>query len=108
MQYSRLVDTNLANTNFSRAAMKQVDQTSTDDTITTDSAIFYKSDLRNAILKRSFKWCLFVETNLRNADFEGARLHRAIFIGADLRGARNLTQDQLQEACADNTTNTAA
>ncbi len=79
LQYSKLVDAKLANTNFTRAAMKEVDLTSTGDTTTTDSAIFYKSDLRGAKLKRSFKWCLFVETNLRSADFKGARLPDAIF-----------------------------
>ena len=106
LQYSTLVDAKLANTNFTRAAMKQVDLTSTGDAITTDSAIFYKSDLRDAKLKRSFKWCLFVETNLRNADFSGAHLTKAIFIDADLRGAKHLTQEQLQEACADGSTKT--
>lgn len=109
LQYSQLKDAKLANTNFTRAAMRGVDLTSTkigtsEDETTTDSAIFFKTDLREGTLKRSFSWCLFVETDLRDADFSGARLPNAIFIKADLRGAKNLTQDQLQEACADTST----
>jgi uncharacterized protein YjbI with pentapeptide repeats len=109
LQYSKLIDAKLANTNFTRAAMRGVDLTSTkigtdEDKTTTDSAIFYQTDLREGTLKRSFKWCLFVETNLKDADFSGALLPSAIFINVDLKDAKNLTQGQLQYACADRPT----
>ena len=43
----------------------------------------------------------FTKADLTNVDFSGANLTDAILDGADLRGARNLSQEQLDSACGD-------
>jgi hypothetical protein len=43
----------------------------------------------------------FTNAKLTNVDFVGANLTDAILDGADLRGARNLSQQQLDLACGD-------
>ena len=42
--------------------------------------------------------------NFARADFMEASLRRTVIRGADLSGARNLTQDQIQQACGDGST----
>jgi hypothetical protein len=43
----------------------------------------------------------FTKAKLTDVDFAGAKLNDTILDGADLRGARNLTQHQLDLACGD-------
>jgi uncharacterized protein YjbI with pentapeptide repeats len=103
---AKLIDARLADAIFFRTQMQGVDFTATrlgtaDDHSTADSAIFFNTDLRKATLRRSFERCIFFGTVFREADFTGARFSQAVFIGADLRGAQNLSTDQLADACGD-------
>jgi hypothetical protein len=44
------------------------------------------------------------DADFDGADFHEANLHDAFIMGADLSHAKGLTQDQLDEACADGRT----
>jgi uncharacterized protein YjbI with pentapeptide repeats len=60
-----------------------------------DGADLDGADLRGAHLK---------DVDLEDADLEGADLEGAKLVGVNLRGARNLTQEQLDAACIDKST----
>jgi Pentapeptide repeats (8 copies) len=68
-------------------------------------ASLWKARLQGAVLwKAHLEWVSLAETQLQGADLRGAQLHFADLRYADLRAVKNLTQDQINNACTDETT----
>jgi uncharacterized protein YjbI with pentapeptide repeats len=68
-------------------------------------AFLRRTDLSSARLKRAnLRGADFSNAIFRGADFESAALDGTILKGADLTGARNLTEAQLSSAILDETT----
>jgi uncharacterized protein YjbI with pentapeptide repeats len=64
------------------------------------SGVFDRASVRSAELSGAS----LADSSFDGADFRGAELTRTTLNGADLSRAHGLTQDQLDEACADSRT----
>ena len=69
-----------------------------------DADISYATLVRARFVRATFEGAKMAHVNAHGADFTRARLDRADLSGADLRGARGLTQAQLDGACGDGAT----
>ena len=109
---AQLISADLQNSNLRRARLNGAKLLNADlDRSCLDGATFISADLTDAdAIKADFRGADFsdavlVGARLRysrfwNADFSGATLTDADITGAHLRGADNLTQAQLDQACA--------
>lgn len=108
-----LVNANLRSANLEGADLKKANFEGADlDEALLAGADLTKATLRNVNLEEAdlegveleladLTGSILTRANLRGANFAGARLKLVRFDGTDLTTARNLSREQLAEACAD-------
>jgi uncharacterized protein YjbI with pentapeptide repeats len=108
-----LVNANLRSANLEGADLKKANFEGSDmDESLLAGADLTKANLRNVNLEEAdlegveleladLTGSILTRANVREADFAGARLELVRFDGTDLSTSKNLTRDQLAEACAD-------
>lgn len=103
---ARLWGVKLNGANLQKANLKRAHVDGTDLRMADFSnANLQGADLEQANLERAeLKNAYLQEAHLIGANFRGANLQGAVLKGADLRWTRNLTQEQLDQACGDNET----
>lgn len=98
LRHADLTDADFHFSNFAAAQMQSAVLAGTD----LRQSVFVFADLTNARFERALLGStLFYRANLQGADFKDAHFEDVDLRGADLRGVKNLTTEQLSHACGD-------